>query len=184
MRIIWPVGSTSGPNSCSLTVLPSTATFDALLTSCGLKNMPYFTGHCLMSGKSTSVPSRRVDQFWLPAMTCARRFTPGAMYCTSGTSFLIASTSSIFRLDAAPTPPRTPPIVKLPAMIVTMLVPPALICSSIWTCAPLPSATSVITADTPMIMPSMVSAVRILLRASAFRAIRVVITGDMGDPRI
>jgi hypothetical protein len=32
-----------------------------------------------------------------------------------------------------------------------------------------------------MIMPSMVSAVRILLRASAFKAIRVVITGDMGD---
>ena len=80
MRIIWPVGSTSGPNSCSLTVLPSTATFAALLTSCGPKNTPYLTGQLRMSGKSTSVPSSRVDQFWLPAMTCARMLTPGAMY--------------------------------------------------------------------------------------------------------
>src|SRR5688572_20523851 len=141
--------------------------------------MPYLTGHWRISGKSTSVPSSLVDQFWLPAMTCARRLTPGAMYCTSGTSFLIASTSSGFRLAAAPDPPRTPPIVKLPAEMVTMFVPPALICASICACAPVPSATSVITAETPMIMPSIVSAVRILLRASAFRAIRVVMTGDM-----
>jgi len=35
------------------------------------------------------------------------------------------------------------------------------------------------TAETPMIMPSIVSPVRILLRLSAFTAIRNVITGDM-----
>ena len=64
-------------------------------------------------------------------------------------------------------------------MTVTRFVPPARICCSISTCAPLPSATSVMTADTPMIMPSIVSDVRILLRASALRAIRVVMTGDM-----
>src|SRR5262245_21653640 len=46
--------------------------------------------------------------------------------------------------------------------------------------APLPMATSVITAATPMIMPSMVRPVRILLRPSALNAIRNVITGDMG----
>src|SRR6186713_785875 len=40
-------------------------------------------------------------------------------------------------------------------------------------------ATSVITADTPMIMPSIVKAVRILLRLSALKAIRKVMTGDM-----
>ena len=51
--------------------------------------------------------------------------------------------------------------------------------SSMDDCAPLPSATIVITAPTPMIMPSMVSAVRILLRASARRAIRNVMKMDM-----
>src|SRR6185369_14941414 len=35
------------------------------------------------------------------------------------------------------------------------------------------------TAETPMIMPSMVSPVRILLRPSALNAMRNVITGDM-----
>src|SRR6202008_4835792 len=46
-------------------------------------------------------------------------------------------------------------------------------------CAPLPMATSVITADTPMIMPSMVRPVRILFRPSALNAMRKVITGDI-----
>ena len=51
-----------------------------------------------------------------------------------------------------------------------MLVPAALTCSSIVVCAPRPSATIVITAPTPMIIPSIVSMVRILLRLSAFNA--------------
>ena len=67
---------------------------------------------------------------------------------------------------------RTPPCWKLPALTMIMLVPAAWICVSIDDCAPVPSATIVITADTPMIMPSIVSAVRILLRASALNATR------------
>ena len=59
------------------------------------------------------------------------------------------------------------------------LVPAALTCSSIVACAPLPSATIVMTAPTPMIMPSIVSIVRILLRLSAFSAIRSVMNIDM-----
>ncbi len=47
--------------------------------------------------------------------------------------------------------------------------------------APLPIATSVITAETPMIMPSMVKAVRILLRPSALKAMRKVMTGDIAN---
>ena len=64
---------------------------------------------------------------------------------------------------------------KLPALTMIMLVPAAWICVSIDDWAPVPSATMVITAPTPMIMPSMVSAVRILLRASALRATRKTI---------
>ena len=74
---------------------------------------------------------------------------------------------------------RTPPCWKLPALTMIMLVPAAWICVSIDDCAPVPSATIVITADTPMIMPSMVSAVRILLRASALNATRSTIRNDM-----
>src|SRR5437667_6358878 len=46
-------------------------------------------------------------------------------------------------------------------------------------CAPVPSATMVITAATPMIMPSIVRAVRILLRPSAFNAIRRIMRMDI-----
>src|SRR6187401_2909633 len=74
---------------------------------------------------------------------------------------------------------RTPPCWKLPALTMIMLVPAAWIYVSIDDCAPVPSATIVITADTPMIMPSMVSAVRILLRASALNATRSTIKSDM-----
>ena len=45
-----------------------------------------------------------------------------------------------------------------------MLVPAVAICASIDDCAPVPSATMVMTAATPMIMPSIVSAVRSLFR--------------------
>jgi hypothetical protein len=60
----------------------------------------------------------------------------------------------------------------LPAETMIMLVPADWICASIEVCAPVPSATMVMTAATPMIIPSIVSAVRILLRLSAFTAMR------------
>ena len=64
-------------------------------------------------------------------------------------------------------------------MTVIRFVPVALTCSSIIACAPEPSATIAMTAATPMIMPSIVSAVRSLLRASALKAIRSVMNSDM-----
>src|SRR5262245_50896047 len=76
-------------------------------------------------------------------------------------------------------PPLAPPALEKPGKMVTRFVPWALTWSSIICCAPDPSATMAMTAATPMIMPSMVSAVRSLLRARAFRAIRIVIKIDM-----
>ena len=64
-------------------------------------------------------------------------------------------------------------------MTVIMLVPAALTCASMVLCAPLPSATIVMTAPTPMIMPSIVSIVRILFRERAFSAITRVMNMDM-----
>ena len=55
MRMIWPVGSTSGPKSVSATV-PRTETLAALVTSCCVKKLPYFVGQLRISGRSTSMP--------------------------------------------------------------------------------------------------------------------------------
>ena len=86
MRMTWPTGSTSAPNNCSCTTEPSTATFDAVATSTGLKNAPCVVGHERISGRSTSVPWICVPQFMLPATTWPRVLTPGATYWTPGTS--------------------------------------------------------------------------------------------------
>ena len=63
--------------------------------------------------------------------------------------------------------------------MVIRFVPVARTCSSIIALAPVPSATMAITAATPMIMPSIVSAVRSLFRPSALKATRNVINSDI-----
>jgi hypothetical protein len=114
----------------------------------------------------------------LPAISCAREFTPAARYSTPGT-LRSACASSTVSVVAIPPPWRTPPCEKLPAITVIMLVPAALTCASMVLWAPLPSATIVMTAPTPMIIPSIVSIVRILFRESAFNAITRVMSMDM-----
>src|SRR4030095_16660313 len=53
------------------------------------------------------------------------------------------------------------------------------ICASIEVCAPLPSATIVMTAATPTIMTSIVRAVPHLLRVRVWTAIRTIIRNDI-----
>ena len=65
--------------------MPSTTTFAAVLTSCGVKNAPYFIGQVRIAGRSTLVPWTCVDQFWLPEMSWPRELTPAATYWTPGT---------------------------------------------------------------------------------------------------
>src|SRR5436190_14322193 len=177
-RMICPVGSSSGPNSVSETTVPSTATFCAPVTSAEVKKLPYFVGQLRMSGRSTSVPCTLVDQFWLPAMTCERLLAPAAAYCTPGIALIMIASAGVI-VVALPWPMRTPPLAKLPALTMIMLVPADLTRSSIAVRAPVPSATMVITAPTPMIIPSIVRMVRILLRLSALSAIRRVMNSDM-----
>ena len=70
----------------------------------------------------------RVNQFWLPATTCAcdldarRRDT-----ARRAISLRIASASSTVSVLDVPEPPRTPPCEALPAFTVIMLVPAPLI---------------------------------------------------------
>ncbi len=73
-----------------------------------------------------------------------------------------------------PEPPRAPPDVTEPESTMMMFEPRLLICSSTRACAPLPTAIMTITAATPMMMPSMVKAERILLMRRASRATRRV----------
>ena len=72
-----------------------------------------------------------------------------------------------------------PPRLKLPARIMIRLVPPDWICSSICCRAPVPSATIVMTAATPMMIPSIVRAVRILFRPRALIATRRIMNSDI-----
>ena len=55
-----------------------TATRAARVTSASSKKLPALSGHERMAGKSTPVPWMLVDQFWLPATTCARVLACGA----------------------------------------------------------------------------------------------------------
>jgi hypothetical protein len=49
-----------------------------------------------------------VDQFWLPAITCEREFTPADTYWTPGT-WRSACASAGISVVAKPWPCRTPP---------------------------------------------------------------------------
>ena len=91
----------------------------------------------------------------------------GATSETAGHSRAMASASSCVRVDCVPLPIRRPPDVLLPGKTIRRLLPMLAICSEILSLAPVPTASIVITAPTPMMIPSMVSAERILL---TFRA--------------
>ena len=87
--------------------------------------------------------------------------------------------SAAVSVGAPPMPMLTPPRRKLPARTRIMLAPAAWICVSISSWAPRPRPTIVMTAATPMIMPSMVSAVRSLLRPRALSATRTMMSSDI-----
>ena len=132
--MIWPgridVRARTG---CRDTVWPSTATFAAAATSCGVKNAPYF-------GRP-GADQRKVDvgalDLRVPVLVAGDR--PAPRVFDAGRDVLHAG-----HLRAAPARPRassvrgvalppwrTPPCVKLPAMTLIMLVPADLTCSSI-----------------------------------------------------
>ncbi len=72
----------------------------------------------------------------------------------------------------APVPVRTPFTFRPPASTHTKFSPRVMSCSRIWLEPPSPMATVQMTAPIPMVMPSIVSAVRSRLRDSARKAMR------------
>ncbi len=111
--------------------------------------------------------------------------TYGATTSTSGMSRWTAQASSSERVAWAPAPSRTPETFTVPGQITMMLAPRLWICSATRAWAPAPTATMVMTAPTPITMPSMVSALRILLTRRALTAIRALArTFTSGPPRL
>src|SRR6266478_2199097 len=112
-----------------------------------------------------------VYQFWLPAATWLKVRASGLTRLTPGISRRIASASSTDRVPALPQPVCTPPRETLPEKMRMTFWPRLAICASTWLFAPLVMPTAEMTALTPMMMPSIVSTVRILFRLSARKAI-------------
>src|SRR5262245_50094767 len=94
----------------------------------------------------------------------------------------MAQASSSVIVCWLPDPRRTPLDVTDPDSTTIMLDPRLWICSDTRAWAPAPTATMVITAPTPMTMPSMVRALRSLLTRSARIAMRVVAHSVMASP--
>ena len=91
----------------------------------------------------------------------------------------IAAASSGVSVVRAPCPVRTPATLADPGMTMMRLVPAVRMRASMAARAPLPRAIITITAATPMMMPSAVSAVRITFRRSASSAVSSVSQADM-----
>ena len=113
------------------------------------------------------VPTMPVDQFRWPYTTWPTPLWMGATSETAGHSFWIASASPRVSVGCVPAPILTPPEVVAPGRMMRRLLPMLEICSEIFWLAPVPTATMAITAPTPMMMPSMVSAERILFTRRA-----------------
>ena len=95
-------------------------------------------------------------------------------------SFSASSICSRLRL---PAPRLTPPELLEPGVITTMLTPRSRMLCSMRDWAPWPMATMQITAPTPMMMPSMVSMLRILVRSMLRKAMRISFSGFMMSPQ-
>jgi hypothetical protein len=161
---VWPIGSC--PEKIVGEVWPITITRAAVRTSASVKNAaarnrPLADLRILFADAlNRSVPVHVAGD------ELRARVDDGVTIETLGTSRLIASRSSTVSVlvPVSPVPLRTPPTFCAPALTKSRLVPMLSICACTEADAPWPMLTIAITAETPMMMPSMVSAARILLR--------------------
>jgi hypothetical protein len=86
----------------------------------------------------------------------------------------MASASPNVRVGWVPAPILTPPEVVEPGRTIRRLLPMLAICSEILLLAPVPTASIVMTAPTPIMIPSIVRAERILFTFNALNDIRNV----------
>ncbi|KUG22806.1 hypothetical protein ASZ90_007417 [hydrocarbon metagenome] len=95
----------------------------------------------------------------------------GATAATAEHSLSMASASAVVNVDWLPPPILTPPCEVLPGMTMIKLLPILEICAETFRLTPVPTASMIITALTPIMIPSMVRAERILLTHNALSAI-------------
>ena len=110
----------------------------------------------------------------LPKTTCVRARTIGATARTAGHSRRIASASCGVRVMMLPLPNVTPPLDAVPGCTSRLFAPMLAMIFLIAVDDPWPISIMVMTAPTPITMPSMVRAERMTLRRRACTAIRSV----------
>ncbi len=154
-----PIDDPSRPR-VSAVVAPSTATRSALALLAGVEEgaLPHLVG-ADERGSPGSVPMTVVVSFSLPATTRADVDSWGATPATPE-SEPSAVASSRVSVVAEPNAPRVAPDVEAPGLTVSRFVPRPSSRLLMPDVAPCATETSATTDATPMMMPSMVSAVR------------------------
>src|SRR5581483_898018 len=162
-RRVAPIGFCT-PNNCCWIVCPITHTFAARVTSSSVKLAPDAMLQRLISRYAGPSPRYCVFQLLPPNTTCVRPSDCGETAFTRLVCRAMASASLTSRVLVPCVPVRTPLGARPPASIQTRLSPRF----SNWFCIcaepALPIATTQITAAMPMVMPSTVSVLRVLLR--------------------
>ena len=151
-RSIVPSGS-SPPYSSLRTVVPTMHTALPERSSLSVNSRPAATRQFRTRKYSLVTPSTVVDQFWSPYMAVRRVDAVGATAASEGMSLERASASTALNggaVEDCPGPSRCPGLIR------SRLLPRLAIWSVTCTAAPPPMVTMMITAATPMTMPSMV----------------------------
>ena len=128
------------------------------------------------------VPCTELPQLASSERSWALERSTGAASRTAESSVWMAFRSSQLSVGCEPKPPMAPPPPEEPFRTMSMLEPMAAKVASTRALAPSPMATMAITAATPMTTPRPVRKERILLRASARRATRSVMSQFTGGP--
>ena len=148
-----------------------------------MKNLPVATSRLRTVSHCGTVPTTADVQVVSADCRAAWVVEVGATAATFGaTSRSDSNWASLVVSDVVGAPPRKPDVeVVCPGVTMIMFEPSALIWSVIARWAPSPSPTISITAEIPIRIPSMVSAVRSLRAPSASTAVRAVSRQSITD---
>src|SRR5579872_4841712 len=155
MTTVWPTALPLGKRLLT-TVCPSTATLLACRRSSEYSTRPPEIPQFSTMAQSGVVPVMPVAQLAPPATTCALVPDCGATAATDGIWRAIAAASPGVNDCRAPEPRLTPPLTMLPGTTTIRLLPKRASCACTAARAPLPIDIEVMTAATPMMMPSVV----------------------------
>src|SRR5579864_75809 len=172
--MVLPIGSSSSKRFVA-TVWPSTQTAELWSMSSWVNSAPRARSHLRISKYSGLTPRYCVPQFRFPYTTWMRPSTLGEALLIPGTCSRTARPSPIIKVLVPRVPMRTPLRARLPASSQIRLSPTLWSWSSTRLDPALPTPTTQMNAATPMMIPSIVSTLRMRLRPSAFSASRMMV---------